>query len=247
MSTGTKVTLLFVVNRLSITLYVLIALLNIASFVIAVYIAYKTWRVSRIIKDSALELVSLGYIILSIGLILSFTAATLSAINLLSSTTTIPCPHYHEGWHTYSKWGYHEPPPWSGYRSYWSWSTIMFTGIVYPIAYLLIFIGLRKEYLSVTSIEQVPGKEEGVASVLLSPIYLYGLIGESASIALLFLTIYYVLKSDSSSWIGYFALMISHVLRLVAILSDNPWIFLLGEIARPLGLIIIMLGLVKKP
>lgn len=239
--------MLLTVNKLSITLYILIALLNIVSFAIALYIAYKTWRISRIIKDSALEIVALGFIVLSIGLILSFIAATLSAINISYPSST-PCPHLYGEKHSYSKWGYHEPPPWSGYRSYWSWSTIMFSGIVYPIAYLLIFVGLRKEYLSITGIEEEWGTKKGfVSTVLFSPIYLYGLVGEASSITLLFFIIYYVLKSNSSSWLGYFALMISHVLRLVAILSDNPWIFLIGEIARPLGLIIIMLGLVKKP
>ncbi len=234
------------VNNLNITLYILIAILNIISFAIAIYISYKTWRVSRIIKDSALELVALGFIVLSIGLILSFIAASLSAINATHMFNNLHL-HRHGEWHPYDKWKYHEPPPWSGYRSYWGWSTIMLTGIVYPIAYLLVFIGLRKEYLSITGIEQDIGTKEGLAGILLSPVYLYGLVGEASSIALLFLTIYYVLKSNSSSWIGYFTLLISHVLRLIAILLSDPLMFLIGEIARPLGLIIIMLGLVKKP
>ena len=108
------------------------------------------------------------------------------------------------------------------------------------------FTGLRKEYLFIAGNERNERKNEGLTGILFSPVYLYGLVSEAFSTAFLVPIVYYVIKGNSPSWIGYLILMLSHVLRFTAILSDNPWIFLLGEFVRPLGLIIIMLGTVKR-
>ena len=236
-------------------LYIVIAVLNTVSMAIALYIALKLWRIGTIIKDTALETVSIGYFVLAIGLMLSSIAAML-ALAYPIHPGIYGHSHYFKSTSMHGM--FHEPPPWCGYKTGLSWSAILITSIVYPIAYLVILLGLRREHIP-TSASQAGGATEGAGFgagssytylftlfPVLRPVTLLGIVSDVLSVVILFVIVLSPFIASKETRIGYLLLLVSHVFRLVSVITVQPYIFLLGELIRPLGLLAIGLTLVRK-
>ncbi len=131
----------------TVPLMVLSIVLNAVSASIASYIVYRVYRIYRILRDKYLLLIVLGFLVLAIG----------SIVSILSSTYVIVEERYGQG--LYQKpfmtpMGPHGPVhhPWiHGERSS-SWRIISYSSPLYPLAYLLILLGIIGEYIEEKSL-----------------------------------------------------------------------------------------------
>lgn len=239
--------------------YAFIAVLSFISAAISVYIAYRLWRVGSLIGDRALEIVSIGYIALAVGLIVSFIA---SAVALAHPAPRLWHGYTHHAWRhegsPHYGFGGGYPPPWCGYVFERSWVLVLASSIVYPVAYIIMLIGLRREHVESSGLSEPLGGASGsralwsIASA--SPLSLQalgfigaaGLVGDAVSVVVLILINASLHTSSKTARAGYLLLLSSHAIRLASIILGSPIVFLAGEAVRPLGLLAIGLSLVGR-
>ncbi len=191
-------------------------ILNIIALVIATVIVYRLYKLYKLIGLKNILILSLGYIVLAVGLALSAIAGYFSYMDLLE----------HRGTQllmlSTTAYGY-------GYRvGTHAWSIIQLSGIVYAIAYALILVAL------IRGLEKIHYS----ALILVSPV----VIGDIVSTALLS-AIVFVHRGRIGGKVGYIILLLSHIIRLISAMLLLPQLLMLAEALRPIALLIIALML----
>ena len=231
----------------TVPLMVLSIILNIASASIALYIVYKIYRIYRLLKDKYLLLIVLGFLVLAIGSLVSMLSSTYVLVeerdsqglyleHMSNYTDHMPM-HDHEK-HPMTPMYPYGPMhhPWIHGEKSPSWKIISFSSPLYPLAYLLILLGIVGEFIEEKSL--------GAYYIFLSTGSI--LVLGSDILSLIILTVILVLSIEKRTFtigcIGYILFLASHLLRAIAVIMGSPGVFLFGEILRPMGLVAIAVG-----
>ncbi|MCD6487900.1 MAG: hypothetical protein J7K21_01570 [Desulfurococcales archaeon] len=224
----------------ALEILVLAAGLNIVSFIVALYISMRVYRVYRLIGDQYLLIVSLGFLVLALGSVLTVITSFYALFVETGSTVFFNSSHggsqtpLHtppHGMHDMHGRGWH---PWIHGSSSFSGMLISYSSPLYTIAYMLILAGLLGETRAWSSRE--------VAIIPIATMVM--LVSDLFSIGILtVITIHCMVgKRFTVGSLGYLLFLLAHIIRIMGTLVFSPTLFVLGELLRPLGLVVIAVG-----
>ncbi len=207
-----------------------IALLDALAAPLALFIAYKVFALHRLISSRGLLLLGLGFSALSAALIFSGIAGYLA----YSEAQAVVEPQYPMG----HGWMHGMVHPWPAGEESVSWDMVSYAGLVFPLAYAFILAGILTERVRV----EEPGVQGGVLAVSATSLLLGG---DAFSISILSMITFDKLQYSrlDAGTAGYMVMLISHVLRLLAVVSGTAWLIALAEALRPSSLLAIAAGL----
>ncbi len=207
-----------------------IALLDALAAPLALLIAYKVFALHRLIGSRGLLLLGLGFSALSAALIFSGIAGYLA----YSEAQTTVEPEFPMG----HGWMHGMPHPWPAGEESVSWDLVSYAGLVFPLAYALILAGILVESVEV----EEPGSQGGVLALSATGLLLGG---DAFSISILSMITFNKLQYSrlDAGTIGYMVMLVSHILRLLAVVTGTAWLIALAEALRPSSLLAIVAGL----
>ncbi|WFO74763.1 hypothetical protein J4526_06715 [Desulfurococcaceae archaeon MEX13E-LK6-19] len=228
----------------SIVLFIVSSIMNIIAIAIVVLILTRLYRLQRMIGITSLVLLTAGYTVFLVGLMLSCIAGFATFFHKITITTE---PVYHQHFHTVE----YKEHKWSGpgealagHIGFWSWLVYGLSGMMYSLAYTLMLVSLLISREEITDSDAGENKfyQVAVHSPLIG-VFGYILFFGDAVSAILTALIVIIHKGSIEGRLGYGVLLVSHVVRLAAILMQNPILFAMAETLRPIGLYFIALCL----
>ncbi len=233
-------------------MFILVGLIDAVVLVLTAYIVYVLMKLNRLVGTKGLLLVLIGYFVFSLGLSLSIASSMLVVFYGPNEPRGPP------GLVIGTRRGLFLGEELALRVGFAAWSIIGYSSIVYAVSYALVLAGLITSRYSMGGIDVtnrdtsdykrlflattfVPNSILGAAQPLLSASYLL-LTGDGVSIALLAGIVFFH-SGYLRGRLGYLLLLVSHALRLLAVFSTSPWVLIVAEIVRPLGLILIATAL----
>ncbi len=213
--------------------FTVLALLEIISAGIAIAISAKTIGLARKIRDKGLLRLGIGYAVMSIALIIGFAASLIALLYPANPVLVLEERREHMGLHHPEEWRH---GPWPGDRFGVSWNLVLLAGIFFPVSYAVILYGLSSEYVR---LEEGGRAQEKYLSMLVTPGLLTGMISDMVSIGIL-IGIIVIARKGGGGIAPYIVFLAAHVLRLAGEAAGMPILFLIGEMLRPIALLIVL-------
>lgn len=128
--------------------------------------------------------------------------------------------------------------PWPAGEGSVSWDLVSYAGLVFPPAYALILAGILAESVEV----EEPGGQGGILAVSATGLLLGGDAFSISTLSMIAFSKLQYSKLDAGT-VGYMLMLVSHTLRLLAVVAGTAWLIALAETLRPSSLLAIMAGL----
>jgi len=212
--------------------FTILSLLEIISAMIAIIISAKTIELARKIRDEGLLRLGIGYAIMFIALIIGFAASMIAL--LYPASPIIMVEERREHMFCHHPWE-RAFLPWPGDRLGVSWNLVLLAGIFFPVSYAIILYGLSSEYIKL----EESGVQKKYPGIFATSGILIGILSDMFSIGIL-VGIVVVARKGGGGIAPYIVFLAAHVLRLAGEVAGMPILFLIGEMLRPVALLIVL-------
>ncbi len=231
--------------------FLIVGVVDAIALILSVYIVYVLLKLNKLLGTKSLLLVFAGYLVFSLGLSLSIASSML--VFFYGPSEPRGPPELIVG----ARRGLFLGEGLAFRVGFTAWNIIGYSSIVYAVSYLLVLAGLLISRYKVVETNQdnlgvstraplvaisIP-TVLGAAQPVIHASYLL-LAGDGLSLILL-IGIVFLHCGYLRGRLGYLLLLASHAFRLLAVFSVNPWILVIAELVRPLGLILIATALAE--